>query len=69
MFLQNERTIPCPVCQTGIPFDTKQLLRGVRFTCSGCGAGIGLAEESKEAVEKALAAFEEQRDQIAGKKE
>ncbi len=67
MFLQSEQTIPCPVCKTGIPFDTGQLLLGTRFACPGCGAGIGLASESKDVVVKALAAFQEERDRLGGK--
>lgn len=67
MFLQNEQTIPCPICKMGIPFDTRQLLQGIRFTCPGCGAGIGLAAESKDIVEKALAAFEEEREKLGEK--
>lgn len=65
MFLQNDQTIPCPVCKIGIPFDTRQLLQGIRFTCPGCGAAIGLAAESKDVVAKALAAFEEERDKLS----
>lgn len=67
MFLQDDQTIPCPVCKTGIPFDTRQLLRGIRFACPGCGAGIGLAAESKDVVEKVLVAFEEERDRLGVK--
>lgn len=68
MLLQNEQTIPCPVCKTGIPFDARQLLQGTRFACPGCGAGISLAAESKDVVEKALTAFEEVRDKLGRKK-
>ena len=67
MFLQNEQTIPCPVCKAGIPFDAKQLLLGVRFVCPGCGAGICLSAESKDVVEKALTAFEIEREKLGGK--
>lgn len=67
MLAQGEQTIPCPVCKTGIHFDTRQLLQGAQFICPGCGAGIGLSEESKDVVEKALTAFEAQRGGLAGK--
>lgn len=67
MFVQKEQTIPCPVCQTGIPFDARQLLQGIRFICPGCGVGIGLADDSKVVVEMALKAFEEERGKLGGK--
>jgi transcription initiation factor IIE alpha subunit len=45
-----EQSIPCPVCQTTIPFDTQHLLMGVQFTCSKCNAQIGLSPEHKGTV-------------------
>ncbi|MGH1339715.1 MAG: hypothetical protein ACRBFS_26590 [Aureispira sp.] len=49
-----EQQIPCPVCQTKIYFDTKQLLLGAQFKCGNCFASIGLATESKVQVEGAI---------------
>jgi|TARA_R110000796_G_scaffold252645_2_gene390159 transcription initiation factor IIE alpha subunit len=54
-----DQSIPCPVCKTKIPFDTKQLLLGVQFVCPNCQAAIGLAEESKPLVEETMKKFEE----------
>ncbi|ALL06114.1 hypothetical protein AQ505_11795 [Pedobacter sp. PACM 27299] len=48
------QVIPCPVCNGSIPFDTKQLLMGAKFTCPTCGAGIGLAIENKSVVEETM---------------
>ncbi len=56
--MNKEQTIPCPVCQTKIPFDTKQLLLGVQFVCSNCQASIGLADESKPIVKETMEKFE-----------
>lgn len=63
-----DQTLPCPVCNTKIPFDAKQLLMGVQFTCSNCQATIGLANESKPIVESALHKFEQVKGQISNKK-
>lgn len=54
-----QQTIPCPVCNNGIPFDTHQLLQGVKFFCSQCNAGIGLAVESKPLVASAMEKLEQ----------
>lgn len=54
-----EESIPCPNCNNKIPFDTKQLLLGAKFTCSVCHAQIGIAEESPTIVEETLKKFEE----------
>lgn len=54
-----EQQIPCPVCNTGIPFDPRQLIAGVQFVCPNCQASIGLAQESKALVEDTLQRFEE----------
>lgn len=54
-----EQQIPCPVCNTKIPFDTQQLIAGVQFACPNCHASIGLALESKAIVEETMKKFEE----------
>lgn len=56
--INNEQSIPCPVCNTKIPFDTKQLLLGVKFVCPNCNAAIGLADESKPIVKETMEKFE-----------
>lgn len=48
------QVIPCPMCKGSIPFDTKQLLIGVQFSCPTCGAKIGIAVENKGAVQEAM---------------
>jgi hypothetical protein len=54
-----EQQIPCPVCNTKIPFDVKQLIAGVQFVCPNCQSSIGLAFESKPLVEDTLQKLEE----------
>ncbi len=57
--INSDQSIPCPVCQTKTPFDTKQLLMGVKFTCPKCQAAIGLSDESKPIVQETMTKFEE----------
>jgi transcription initiation factor IIE alpha subunit len=65
--INTDQTIPCPVCETKIPFDTKQLLLGVQFSCPNCQAAIGLAEQSKPAVQETMDKFDELKEKM-GKK-
>lgn len=44
--MKSEQSIPCPVCQTKIVFDSESLLHGHKFSCPNCSAVIGLAQES-----------------------
>ena len=69
--INNNQTIPCPVCQTPIPFDTKQLLSGVSFTCpnSSCDAAISLSQESKPIVSDTIEKLESLKDHITHKKD
>lgn len=67
MFNQDQ-TIPCPVCQTKIPFDTQQLLAGVKFMCPNCQAAIGLADESKPLVQKTMDGFDQLKKEAAKSK-
>lgn len=62
-----DQSIPCPVCQTKIPFDTKQLLLGIQFTCPNCAASIGLSDESKPLVQDTMKKFEEVKGQFPEK--
>lgn len=50
------QAVLCPVCQTKITFDAKQLLAGRQFNCpnSGCKAVIGLNKKSKPVVTPTL---------------
>lgn len=54
-----EQTIPCPVCQTKIPFDTQALIRGHKFSCPKCYAVIGIAQESVEQAKTIVEEFQE----------
>ena len=60
-----DQSIPCPVCKTKIPFDTKQLLLGVQFVCSNCQSAIGLATESKAIVQETIEKFEAVKEKVA----
>lgn len=61
MLSANGQTIPCPVCKAAIPFDTRQLIQGVQFSCPNCGVAVGLATESTDVVKQALDRFDELR--------
>lgn len=54
-----QQQLPCPVCSTQIPFDTKQLIAGVQFQCPNCQSVVGLSMESKPLVEDAMKKLEE----------
>jgi transcription initiation factor IIE alpha subunit len=63
--MHSDQSIPCPTCNTKIPFDTKQLLLGIQFICPNCQAAIGLAQESKAVVQETMAKFEEVKHSVA----
>ena len=46
--IDQEQSIPCPVCNTKIPFQVTELLIGVQFKCPNaqCDASIGLSQVS-----------------------
>jgi transcription initiation factor IIE alpha subunit len=54
-----QQQLPCPVCNTKIPFDVKQLLAGVHFVCPNCCASFGISVESKPIVEEAMRKLDE----------
>lgn len=56
--INQDQSIPCPVCQTKIPFDTEQLIMGVQYSCPNCQAVIGIVPEPKLNVEKIMDEFE-----------
>lgn len=53
-----QQNIPCPVCQTAIPFDATQLLQGVGFSCPQCGSVVSMAPESIPQGKAAIAEFQ-----------
>jgi len=67
--INQEQTIPCPVCNTKIPFTASQLLQGVQFKCPNeeCNASISLSKESKPIVENTMNKLDEVKG-IIGKK-
>ena len=67
--INTDQSVPCPVCNTKIPFDTKQLLMGIQFVCPNCQAAIGLSTESKDVVENTMTKLQMLKGTIeAGKK-
>lgn len=48
------KQIPCPGCGTSIHLDVQQLLAGMQFACSGCGAKVALAPVSMPTVSQAV---------------
>lgn len=54
-----EQNIPCPVCQTKIPFDPVALVQGHKFSCPTCAAVIGISQEAMETASNALNTYEE----------
>ena len=67
--MSNTLTIPCPACNTPIPFNTHELLRGAQFTCPKCYASIGLSNESRPVVEKTMKKFDEMKKNITKMKQ
>lgn len=67
--INQDQTIPCPVCGTKIPFDTYQMLQGMQFACPNkeCDAMIGLASESKPLVQETMEKFERVRTKLSKK--
>lgn len=62
--INSDMSIPCPLCNNKIPFDTHQLLLGVQFVCSNCQSAIGLAAESKEVVRETMQKLEVAKSQV-----
>jgi len=52
--INSEQCIPCPTCNTKTPFDTLQLLFGLKFICPNFKSAVGLADESKPIVEETI---------------
>lgn len=67
--MPSTQSLPCPVCNTQIPFDLQQLIRGARFACSNCGATIGIAaDENAPKIEDRFEKFNELKKSINSKK-
>lgn len=65
----SEQAIPCPVCQTKIQFDARALVQGHKFSCSNCGAVVGISQEAIKEAGDAFNTYEElKRKAISGKK-
>lgn len=66
--INTDQSIPCPVCNAKIPFDTNQLLSGIRFICPKCTAAIGLSTESKEVVQDTMNRLQELKSKMSEQK-
>lgn len=60
--------IPCPVCQTKIPFDPPSLIRGHKFSCPNCFAAVGIAHEALETASHTFERYEELKQHVLGAK-
>lgn len=67
--INQDQYIPCPTCQTKIPFDLQLLLKGVEFVCPNCQGSIGLAAESKGLVEETMNSFDTMKKKVVKMKE
>lgn len=59
-----EQSIPCPICQTKVPFDAHALISGMKFTCPSCQAVIGLAQESIPTASYAIEKYEDLKNNV-----
>ena len=50
-------SIPCPDCGTPIHFTVELMIKGAEFTCSGCGARLGLSGDSVKQTQEAIDKF------------
>ncbi len=65
MLTNHEQSIVCPACgQAKIPFETRQLLMGVKFSCPNCFASIGLTPESAPIVQETMQKLDSLKGQI-----
>ena len=63
--MSQQQSIPCPVCQSAIPFSVHALLGGAGFSCTNCGATISLHQESSHQVEETMHKFEELKSKVS----
>ena len=66
--MENLLTLPCPDCQTKIPFKPEDLLRGVQLTCPNCGISMGLSQQSMDTTREAMDKFNELKQNIKDRK-
>ncbi len=67
--IHKDQSIPCPVCNTSIPFELNKLLAGVQFVCPSCMAAIGLSGESKEIVKDTMNKLQEIKNNMSAQKQ
>lgn len=67
--INKDQSIPCPVCNTSIPFELNKLLAGVQFVCPTCMAAIGLSGESKEIVKDTMTKLQEIKSSMSSQKQ
>ena len=54
----SQQHIPCPVCQTSIPFEARELVMGKKFACPGCSAVVGIANDQLDIASQAMEKYE-----------
>jgi hypothetical protein len=59
VLINKESIIPCPICNTPIPFNAQNLLEGASFSCLSCSAVVGLPDQSRLIVERTINKLEE----------
>lgn len=57
--ITTEQFIPCPVCETKIPFNAQQLIQGYKFTCPTCTSAVGISARSMDLVKNTMTKFDE----------
>ncbi len=53
-----EATVPCPQCQTPIPFEPRALISGIGFSCPKCQATIAISGPSRAVAKESLERLE-----------
>jgi uncharacterized paraquat-inducible protein A len=53
-----QQTLPCPNCNTAIPFNVYLLLQGHKFECPNCHCTVSMPSSSKPPVEKAIEQYD-----------
>jgi hypothetical protein len=59
VLINKESIIPCPICNTSIPFNAQNLLEGASFICLSCSAAVRLPDQSRPIVERTINKLEE----------
>lgn len=68
--MTSNQALPCPLCQTQIPFDTSLLLQGQKFSCPNpdCDAVVGIEPNSVPVAEEAMKKFDDLKQELNNKK-